>query len=80
LSSSYGHGSRTWAYKGLIEADAAKTGRSPEDLERDTVSTVPIRRANDPEDIGHMAVFLASARSRNITGQSFNIDGGLIPD
>jgi NAD(P)-dependent dehydrogenase (short-subunit alcohol dehydrogenase family) len=71
---------RTEIYKGIMEADAAKTGRSPEELERDVVSTVPIRRANEPEDIGDMAVFLASARSRNITGQSFNIDGGLIPD
>jgi 3-oxoacyl-[acyl-carrier protein] reductase len=41
---------------------------------------VPLGRANEPEDIADMVVFLASPGSRNITGQSFNVDGGLIPD
>ena len=40
----------------------------------------PLRRANEPEDIAAMVVFLASPGARNITGQSFNVDGGLIPD
>jgi predicted DCC family thiol-disulfide oxidoreductase YuxK len=31
-------------------------------------------------DIAAMVVFLASFGSRNITGQSFNVDGGLILD
>ena len=71
---------RTEIYKGIVEVDAAKTGKSVEEVEAAAVATVPIRRANEPEDIGDMAVFLASPRSRNITGQSFNIDGGLVPD
>jgi len=37
----------------------------------------PIKRAGEPEDIGHMAVFLASRRAGFITGQSFVVDGGL---
>jgi NAD(P)-dependent dehydrogenase (short-subunit alcohol dehydrogenase family) len=37
----------------------------------------PLKRAGEPEDIGHMAVFLASDRARFITGQSFAVDGGL---
>jgi len=39
-----------------------------------------LQRPNEPEDIADMTVFLASPRARNITGQSFNVDGGLIPD
>jgi NAD(P)-dependent dehydrogenase (short-subunit alcohol dehydrogenase family) len=43
------------------------------------VEAIPLRRANDPEDIAAMAVFLASPGARNITGQAYNVDGGLIP-
>lgn len=47
-------------------------------LERIT-RTIPIRRINEPEDVAGTVVFLASPAARNITGQSFNVDGGLIP-
>ena len=43
-------------------------------------ATIPLRRSNDPDDIAHMAVFLASDEARNITGQSFNVDGGIMWD
>jgi 2-hydroxycyclohexanecarboxyl-CoA dehydrogenase len=39
---------------------------------------VPLGRWQDPEDIAAMAVFLASPRARNITGQTINIDGGYV--
>jgi NAD(P)-dependent dehydrogenase (short-subunit alcohol dehydrogenase family) len=42
--------------------------------------TIPLRRANRPEDMANMAAFLASAEADNITGQSFNVDGGLMWD
>ena len=51
-----------------------------EEMERRRAAFVPLNRVNDPEDIAAMVVFLASAGARNITGQSFNVDGGLIPD
>ncbi len=71
---------RTEIYKNIIARDAEKSGRPVADIEREALASVPIGRGNEPEDIGDMAVFLASPRSRNITGQSFNVDGGLIPD
>jgi len=37
---------------------------------------IPLGREQTPEDIGRMAVFFASEDSRNITGQSINVDGG----
>ena len=40
---------------------------------------VPLGRWQEPEDIAAMAVFLASPAARNITGQAYNVDGGLVP-
>ena len=40
--------------------------------------TIPIRRINRPEDIAAMAVFLADESGRNITGQAYNVDGGMV--
>jgi NAD(P)-dependent dehydrogenase (short-subunit alcohol dehydrogenase family) len=39
---------------------------------------VPLNRWQEPEDIAAMAVFLASERAKNITGQTINVDGGWV--
>jgi NAD(P)-dependent dehydrogenase (short-subunit alcohol dehydrogenase family) len=39
---------------------------------------VPLGRWQTPEDIAAMAVFLASPRARNVTGQTINVDGGYV--
>jgi 2-hydroxycyclohexanecarboxyl-CoA dehydrogenase len=39
---------------------------------------VPLRRWQTPEDMGDMAVFLASTRANNVTGQCVNVDGGFV--
>ena len=39
---------------------------------------VPLGRWQDPEDIAAMAVFLASPRAKNVTGQTINVDGGYV--
>lgn len=39
---------------------------------------VPLNRWQEPEDIAAMAVFLASERARNVTGQTINVDGGFV--
>lgn len=39
---------------------------------------VPLGRWQTPEDIASMAVFLASARASNVTGQTINVDGGYV--
>ena len=62
------------------EPRASEEGVSVEEMERRRNAGIPLGRANDPEDIAAMAVFLASPGARNITGQSFNVDGGLIFD
>ena len=39
---------------------------------------VPLNRWQEPEDIAAMAVFLASPRAGNVTGQTVNVDGGYV--
>jgi meso-butanediol dehydrogenase / (S,S)-butanediol dehydrogenase / diacetyl reductase len=42
------------------------------------ISGIPMGRPEAPEDLAGMAVFLASADSDYITGQSYHVDGGLV--
>jgi len=58
---------------------AQEQGISVEEARARHYAHIPIGRANEPEDIAAMAVFLASPGARNITGQAYNVDGGLIP-
>lgn len=39
---------------------------------------VPMQREQTEEDIGRTIVFLASDDAKNITGQSLNVDGGMV--
>lgn len=39
---------------------------------------VPLGRWQEPEDIAAMVVFLASKRAKNVTGQTINVDGGMV--
>jgi NAD(P)-dependent dehydrogenase (short-subunit alcohol dehydrogenase family) len=71
---------RTNLYGEMVRVMAESEGLSIAEIERRGVQTIPLQRANEPEDIAAMVVFLASPGARNITGQSFNVDGGLVPD
>jgi NAD(P)-dependent dehydrogenase (short-subunit alcohol dehydrogenase family) len=71
---------RTNLYGEMVRVMAEGEGLSIAEIERRGVQTIPLQRANEPEDIAAMVVFLASPGARNITGQSFNVDGGLVPD
>ena len=68
----------------LSEANVAlrarEEGLSVEDMRRRRNAVIPLGRPNEPEDIAALAVFLASPGARNITGQSLNVDGGIIFD
>ena len=62
----------------LIEDRAEEQGRTVEEMREIFERPIPIRRGNDPSDVAALAVFLASPGARNITGQGYNVDGGLI--
>jgi NAD(P)-dependent dehydrogenase (short-subunit alcohol dehydrogenase family) len=57
---------------------AEQEGISVEEMTKRRAAMIPIGRPNAPEDIAAMVVFLASPASRNITGQAYNVDGGII--
>ena len=59
---------------------AREEGVSVEEMAKRRNAGIPLGRPNEPEDVAALAVFLASPDARNITGQSFNVDGGLILD
>jgi NAD(P)-dependent dehydrogenase (short-subunit alcohol dehydrogenase family) len=63
-----------------VAARAREEGVPLEEMRQRRDAAIPIGRANDPEDIAALAVFLASPGARNITGQSLNVDGGIILD
>lgn len=46
--------------------------------ERKIASVTPLGRWQQPEDVAALAVFLASGRAQNITGQTMNVDGGQV--
>jgi len=55
-----------------------KDAKGPREVFLRLTNMVPLGREQTPEDIGRLAVFLASEDARNITGQSINVDGGLV--
>jgi NAD(P)-dependent dehydrogenase (short-subunit alcohol dehydrogenase family) len=63
-----------------LAARAQQEGVAVEEMERTRNAAIPLGRPNEPHDVAAVAVFLASAGARNITGQSFNVDGGMIFD
>jgi D-sorbitol dehydrogenase (acceptor) len=62
----------------VTRAMAERNKISLEEMIRRREATIPTGRRNQPEDIAAMAVFLASPDADNITGQAYNVDGGLL--
>ena len=59
----------------IISAD--HKGMTPRQAFDKTIEgRTPLNREQSPEDMGHLAAFLASDLASNITGQAINVDGG----
>jgi NAD(P)-dependent dehydrogenase (short-subunit alcohol dehydrogenase family) len=71
---------RTAMYERIVQGVAEREKISVAEASARADATIPLKRSNTPDDIANMAVFLASEEARNITGQSFNVDGGLMWD
>jgi 3-oxoacyl-[acyl-carrier protein] reductase len=67
---------RTRRWDELIEFTMRDNQLSREKAEAHLLAEVPLGIVIEPEDISDLAVFLASARARAITGVAINVDGG----
>jgi NAD(P)-dependent dehydrogenase (short-subunit alcohol dehydrogenase family) len=73
---------------GLVDTDMWKQidrevgvellGKQPGDYWQERVSTIPIGRAEQPEDVARVVGFLASSKAGYMTGQAINVTGGMI--
>jgi len=57
-------------------ADLFAGAPNPEEARRQRIGLIPLGRSGTPEEIAHLAVYLASDESTWVTGAAFPIDGG----
>ena len=67
---------RTRRWDELVSITMREHALSERQAEERLLDEVPLRIVIEPEDISDLAVFLASARSRAISGTCINVDGG----
>lgn len=61
---------------GFIETDMTKVLK--DDVKENITKSIPLKRIGTPEDVANVVKFLASNDSGYITGQVFNVDGGML--
>lgn len=61
---------------GFIETEM--TAALPEETVKEWRESIPLKRGGHPEDIANACVFFASDMSDYITGQTLNVDGGML--
>ncbi|MCB1675903.1 MAG: SDR family oxidoreductase [Halioglobus sp.] len=61
---------------GLIKTDFSRVLWEDPKIAKGIAEGTPVRKIGEPEDIGGVAVFLASGASRYMTGQTLVVDGG----
>ncbi len=54
------------------------TQELPEKELKAWLENIPLKRAGTPEDVANLCTFLASDMADYITGQVFNVDGGMV--
>ena len=57
--------------------DTAMTQELPDEIRKEWVERIPLRRGGTVDDIANVATFLASDMASYITGQVIQVDGGM---
>lgn len=60
----------------MVETSASESHSDPEAVINGIAEAIPLKRLGTPEEVGHLAAFLASDESSYITAQGIVIDGG----
>ena len=68
----------TESFKSQLAAQAEERGGTPEELQKRTVSEIPMKRLGKPEEVGDLVAFMASERAGYLTGTSIVMDGGAL--
>jgi NAD(P)-dependent dehydrogenase (short-subunit alcohol dehydrogenase family) len=73
---------------GLVDTDMWKQidrevgvellGKQPGEYWQERIASIPMGRAEQPEDVARVVGFLASSRADYMTGQAINVTGGMI--
>ena len=64
----------------LIDREVAKLRGVPVgSVKAEAVASIPLGRIEQPEDVANMVAFLASSDASYLTGQTYNVCGGLLP-
>lgn len=61
---------------GFIETEMTKV--LSEEVKKNILSNIPLKKLGNVDDVANIALFLASDKSRYITGQVINVDGGMV--
>lgn len=61
---------------GFITTDM--TAEIPEEFQNKILELIPLQNFGTPEDVADTVCFLASDAARYITGQTFQVDGGMV--
>jgi 3-oxoacyl-[acyl-carrier protein] reductase len=64
--------------RGYIRRIAGEQGADEDAVRGQLVAGCALKTFSTPEDVANLALFLASDQARTITGQSVNVDAGLI--
>jgi len=64
--------------KNLAEKQAAKDGKSVEEIIEGFAAEIPARRLGRPQELATLVVFLSSERAAYITGTTIQVDGGYV--
>jgi len=64
--------------KELIKSQMKATGKSEEKVMETWISSIPLGRLGEPEELANLVVFLCSKKASYITGTTIQVDGGFV--